>query len=169
MIPGPAMSQATFHEAEPHPLLDRELLGLASLSSQAPCSAVLPPRISQSQGRVPSLFHLAGCWDNNWTGFNWPGNQRPTERSLCESCQTSCSLPVPGWPADGQTALPAFAFVRGSEFAAWNHRMEVMYFRGTVQASTGSLPVLWLLKGLHLLGGGERDQGQQRRLPPWLF
>lgn len=39
--------------------------------------------------------------------------------------------------------------------------MEVMYFRGTVQASAGSLPVLWLLKGLHLLGGREWDRGNK--------
>lgn len=111
--------------------------------------------------KLPPCF----IWQNTGTIIGLGSTGQETKALQREA---SCSLPVLGRLA-GQTDLPAFAFVRGSEFGVWNHRMEVLYFRRTVQASTGPGPIVWLLKGLHLPGGREWEQGQQRRLLLWLF
>lgn len=63
----------------------------------------------------------------------------------------------------GPTALPAFAFVRRANLLCGTTEWKLCTFGKTVQASTGSVSIMWLLKGLHLLGGREWVLGQQRR------
>lgn len=63
----------------------------------------------------------------------------------------------------GQTALPAFAFVRRANLLCGTTEWKLCTFGETVQASTGSVSIMRLLKGLHLLGGREWVLGQQRR------
>jgi hypothetical protein len=63
----------------------------------------------------------------------------------------------------GQTALPGFAFVRRANVLCGTTEWKLCTFGETVQANSGSVSIMRLLKGLHLLRGREWALGQQRR------
>lgn len=103
-----------------------------------------PPSLShQASRKALSLFYLAEPWDNNWTGFNWPGNQSP-KKNASWLLPTSCSLPVPVLDKQPCQCLNLWGEVHS---VCGSHIMEVMYFSGTAPARATASPIMWLMKG----------------------